>query len=66
STQSRPDRTSRLLCSTDHAVACQCREKGQPQAYLPIVQIRYSTYCCLVMMTSWYHLAVPSESPVNK
>jgi hypothetical protein len=30
---------------------------------LPIVQIRYSTYCCLVIMIPWYHLATPSESP---
>ncbi|MBN1450900.1 MAG: hypothetical protein JW963_07790, partial [Anaerolineales bacterium] len=28
------------------------------------VQIRYSTYCCLVTMTTWYHLVTLSESPV--
>jgi hypothetical protein len=30
---------------------------------LPIVQTRYSTYCCLVIMPTWYHVDTSSESP---
>jgi len=52
-----------IVCDYIVTTSSKCSARCE-LVQLLIVQIRYSTYCCLVIFTTWYYFATPSESLV--